>query len=103
VARRQRRQSARALSSTGRRWEATRAVSSGITSGGFASMPSRGSLRGDGKPVRAIAAAADGSVWASADEGTVHLWDPKTHHPRGTLRKRRRQGPRTGHARWVPP
>jgi len=47
----------------------------------------RGVLRGDGRPVRAIAAAPDGSVWASAgDGGTIHLWDPATLQSLGTLR-----------------
>lgn len=47
----------------------------------------RGILRGDGQPVRAVAAAPDGSLWASAgDEGTIHLWDPVSHRSRGSLR-----------------
>ena len=46
----------------------------------------RGVLRGDGRPVRAVAAAADGSLWASGgDGGIIHLWDPATQQSRGTI------------------
>jgi WD40 repeat protein/serine/threonine protein kinase len=45
----------------------------------------RGRLRGDGTPVFALAASADGSVWAAGRQEVVEVWDAKIGKQRFTI------------------